>query len=293
MPTPRFASSRGTLSLRGTMSLAVALLAAVAVPLVAWPTHGQARDAAEGPLVLAGCGSNVPITRLLTQGFGQVDPGTRFDVRTVGSTNGIWLAAAGAVPVGLISRPLTDAERALGLDATPYARTALVIAAHPSVREDNITTADLVATYQGARARWRTGQPIVLLSREVGDSTVGLLSGQVPGFRNAYLASQQAGRAVVTYSEQAMAGALASRPNALGFTDLGTLTIERLQVNAMRVNGVPPTVEALESGKYPFVKTLSFVYRGDKASPALKSFFDFVRSSAGGRLLRANGYLPA
>lgn len=172
-------------------------------------------------------------------------------------------------------------------------RTALVIAAHPSVRDDNITTEELVATYQGAPARWQNGQQIVLLSREPGDSAIGLLSRQVPGFRTAYLDSQQARRGPVTYSEQAMVRALASRPNTLGFTDLGTLTIDRLPVNVLRVNGVRPTLEALESGTYPFVKTLSFAYRRDEVSPELKSFLDFVRSAAGERLLRANGYLPA
>jgi phosphate transport system substrate-binding protein len=177
--------------------------------------------------------------------------------------------------------------------AVPYARTALVIAAHPSVRDDNITTEELVATYQGTRARWRNGQQIVLLSREPGDSAVGLLSSQVPGFRTAYADSQRAGRAVLTYSEQAMVRALANRPYALGFTDLGTLIVERLPVNVLRVNGVQPTLEALESGRYPFVKTLAFAYQPAKVSPELKSFLDFVRSATGEQLLRANGYLPA
>jgi phosphate transport system substrate-binding protein len=289
MPTPRFVSSRPKRSL----ALALPVILAVLVILsFAWPTAAASQGEGQ-PLVFAGCGSNGPITRLLTQAFSEARPGTRFDVRPVGSTNGIWLAAAGAVPVGLISRPLTDAERTLGLVAMPYARTALVIAAHPSVRDDNITTEELVATYKGARARWRNGQQIVLLSREPGDSAVSMLARQVPGFQTAYLDSQRAGRAVLAYSEQAMVRALASRPNALGFTDLGTLTIERLSMNALRVNGVQPTLDTLENGRYPFVKTLAFVYRPDKVPPALKSFMDFVRSAPGERLLRANGYLPA
>jgi phosphate transport system substrate-binding protein len=289
MPTPRFVSSTRKFSL--ALALPVILAVLLVLPL-AWPTAAAGQGEGQ-PLVFAGCGSNGPITRLLTQAFSQAQPATRFEVRPVGSTNGIWLAAAGAVPVGLISRPLTEAERALGLVAMPYARTALVIAAHPSVRDDNITTEELVATYQGARAHWRNGQQIVLLSREPGDSSVSLLTRQVPGFQTAYLDSQRAGRAVLTYSEQAMVRALASRPKALGFTDLGTLTIGRLPMNVLRVNGVQPTLEALESGKYPFVKTLAFVYRPDQLSPALKSFMDFVRSATGERLLRANGYLPA
>lgn len=289
MPTPRFVSSTPKRSL--ALALPVVLAVLLVLPL-AWPTAAAGQGEGQ-PLVFAGCGSNAPITRLLTRAFSEARPGTRFDVRPVGSTNGIWLAAAGVVPVGLISRPLTDAERTLGLVAMPYARTALVIAAHPGVRDDDITTEELVATYKGARARWRNGQQIVLLSREPGDSTVSLLTRQVPGFQTAYLDSQRAGRAVLTYSEQAMVRALASRPNALGFTDLGTLTIERLPMNVLRVNGVQPTLEALESGKYPFVKTLAFVYRPDKVSPALESFMEFVRSAAGERLLRANGYLPS
>jgi phosphate transport system substrate-binding protein len=282
---PGFASSRGWLA------LSVATVVAIA-PAMTWSRGAAAGDSQDRPLVLAGCGSNAPITLLLVELFTREHPGTRFDVRVVGSTNGIWLAAAGVISLGLVSRPLTDAERALGLETRPYARTPLVIAAHPAVGDVDITTDELVATYAGERVRWRSGGRIRLFSREVGDSTVVLLSRQLPGFRAAYLASRRSGRAMVTYSEEAMVEALSRHPYSLGFTDLGTLTIERPFLTVLRVNGTLPTLEAVEDGRYPLVKTLSFSYRRAGMPATIEKFLDFVGSLAGERVLRTHGYLP-
>lgn len=89
-----------------------------------------------------------------------------------------------------------------------------------------------------------------------------------------------------------MLQALASRPHALGFSDLGTLTTEGLPVHALKLNGIPPTIETLASGQYPLMKTLAFVYRPDKVPAEVSAFLDFVRSPDAERILRANGYLP-
>lgn len=283
----RWSPSRRLVVLGCTTLLAVSLAASRS------PNHAWAVEDSAGPLVFAGCGSNGPITRLLVQAFAAAHPEVRIDVRAVGSTNGIWLAAADAIPVGLMSRPLSESERGLGLTVMPYARTALVIAAHPAVADDNITVDELVGVYRGTRPRWRSGQRIVLLTREPGDSSIQLLSREIPGFRTAYLEGQRKGRAKLAYTEQQMIEALASRPHALGFSDLGTLTTEALPVHALKLNGIPATIETLASGQYPLVKTLAFVYRPDKVPAKVGEFLDFVRSAGGERILRAHGYLPA
>ena len=71
-------------------------LAASAVPVRSWAAEPLA-----SPLVFAGCGSTLPITRLLVAAFSQARPDTKIDVKAVGSTNGIWLVAGGAIPLGL------------------------------------------------------------------------------------------------------------------------------------------------------------------------------------------------
>jgi phosphate transport system substrate-binding protein len=113
------------------------------------------------------------------------------------------------------------------------------------------------------------------------------------GFGEAYTSVEWARRGTIVYSEGEMHRLLTVRPFALGLSDLGTLTVERLPIKAMKVNGVAPTLEDVASGRYPLVKILSFVFREDKLAQPAKAFVDFARSPEGGRILRANGYLPA
>ena len=102
-------------------------------------------------LVFAGSGVNLQIVRLLAEAFKQSHPDEfqKIDVpTTIGSTGAIQAVADGAITVGLISRPLKDQEKKLGLTVVPYAQTATAIATHPSVAEDGITSSELIHSVQ-------------------------------------------------------------------------------------------------------------------------------------------------
>jgi len=88
-----------------------------------------------------------------------------------------------------------------------------------------------------------------------------------------------------------MLAALVKTRDAIGFADLGAITAERLPIKALKVNGVPPTPETVLNGRYPLVKTLAFVFRNDRLPAAARGFMDFVRSSDGEKIVKANGYL--
>jgi phosphate transport system substrate-binding protein len=272
--------------------VALALVLTVALAIAAPPAGVSAGEIPSGSLVLAGCGSNAPILRLLAEGFRRQHPDVVIHVETIGSTNGIWTAAAGVFPVGLVSRPLRGSETELGLSVVPYARTALVLAAHPTVADDELSARDLLEIYRGALSSWRSGRAIVLFTREKGDASIQVLGGALPGFRQAYAEAQRTARQTVVYGEQQMHRALMSTPFALGLSDLGTLTIERLPLKALKIDGVSPTIENLASGRYPFVKTLAFVFREEKLPAEAKRFLAFVKSPEGRRIMTAKGYMP-
>jgi phosphate transport system substrate-binding protein len=271
---------------------ALASILTVTLAIFALPASRSAGEIPLGPVVFAGCGSNAPILRLLVEAFRRHQPDVAINVETIGSTNGIWMAAAGAVSVGLVSRPLRGSEMDLGVSLVAYARTALVLAAHPTVADDDLSARDLLEIYRGARPNWRSGREIVLLTREQGDSSIEVLSGALPGFRQAYTERQRTARPATLYSEQQMLRALVSTPSALGLSDLGTLAIERLPLKALKIDGVSPTIEGLASGRYPYVKTLAFVFREEKLPAEAERFVAFVKSAEGRRIMMANGYLP-
>jgi phosphate transport system substrate-binding protein len=243
-------------------------------------------------LVFAGCDSTIPLTRLLARVFMQTHPDVRIQLRTVGSTNGVALAAAGAIQIGLVSRPLRDAEGGLGLTFLPYARTAVIIGADPDTPDTTLTAADLLSFYRGTKLTWNSGREITFLTREEGDSSVASLKQAMPGFAEAYAAGSNTSHWTVLYSEPTMHEALLTLRFALGLSDLGTTTLERLPIRVLAIDGIAPTPENIANGRYPFVKTLGFVWREDTLPVSARAFVEFVQSEDGAGLLRAHGYLP-
>ena len=257
-------------------------------PLLAGKTKASKK------LVMAGSGTNLPITRVLAEAFHKSHPDIVIDVPTsIGSTGGIRAAADGAVALGLVSRSLKEKEKGLGLTIVDYAKVPLVIGVHQGVPDTDLTFADLVAIYKGEKNKWKNGREIVVLTREPGDSSIDVLVKVVPGFGEAYDQSQQAKRWKTLLKDDNMNKTLEETPNAIGLSDTGAIKTERLQIKALKVNGVAPSPAAVAKGSYPLFKTLSYAFRQEKLTPEAKQFLDFVKSKQGAAILKANGYVPA
>jgi phosphate transport system substrate-binding protein len=285
MRTPRVALKFLRPAVRGVLALTVA---AVSASGASWAAGAPPQ------IVLAGSGGNLPITRLLSGAFMRLNPEYKIEVvaGTIGSTGAIRAAADGAIALGLVSRQLREAERNLGVTVLPYARTALVIGAHPSVADSNLTFEDLVNIYKGKKTQWKDNREIVVLTREPGDSTIEVVERAVPGFKEAYQESQRAKRWTVLFTDQQMNETLAKTPYALGFSDMGAITAEHLTIKVLNVNGVFPLPQHVLAGRYPLVKTLGFAFRPEKLHPGAKAFMEFVKSKEGARVMRLHGYLP-
>jgi phosphate transport system substrate-binding protein len=250
-------------------------------------------EAPQDALVFAGSGSNLPIIRRLAEAFRQSRPDITISVpASLGSTGGIRAAAEGAIALGLISRPLKEHEKGLGLTLLPFARTAVVLGAHPAVVDDALTSGDLVRIYEGTKRRWRDGREIVVLTREPGDSSIEVLEQKIPGFTRAYVESQRAKRWVTLFTDQEMYRTLVSARSGIGLLDMGAIVTERLPVKPLQLDGVAPTLENVRSGAYPLTKTQTFAFKTDGLPPGARAFIDFVRSAEGKRILTRSGYVP-
>ncbi|KAF0219877.1 MAG: phosphate transport system substrate-binding [Geobacteraceae bacterium] len=269
-------------------------LIAGAMLLVQMTAPGMAGQVpAATPLVFAGSGTNLPIVRILAEEFQKRHPEIHIEVpASIGSTSGIRAAADGAIALGLISRPLKENEKGLGLEVATYARTPLIIGVHQTVAEDNISYAEILDIYRGKKNRWKDGRDIVVLTRESGDSTIEVMEKGVPGFKEVYDESQKAKRWTPLLKDLEMNQTLAKTPHAIGFSDLGALTVERHKIKPLKVNGVAPTLKNLQNGIYPLAKPLMFVFHREKLPATAKEFLAFVHSKEGAKIMKANGYLP-
>lgn len=230
-----------------------------------------------GAVEVAGSGSNVPLTRALAA---QWSAGRVVVHESVGSTGALRALRDGVIDVGLISRALTAEDLRGGLRATPYARTPVVLAAHPSVTARTISRAALLDVLSGARTRWDDGAPLLFVMRERGDSSHRALAAALPGFARAEEDAQRARRFRVMYSDDELRDAVAETPGALGVTDVGGARLGGQRVVPIAIDGVASHA----------VKELTFVTRAD-APEAARAFVAFASSPQGRALIVASGYV--
>jgi len=249
---------------------------------------------APSPLIAAGSGVNLGITRLLAEAFQKANPLITIEVPgSIGSKGAIAAVSDGAIALGLISRPLSEQEKSLPMVARPYAKVPIVVGVHPAVAENEITSQDLVDIYKGRKTRWQDKHEIIVQTREPFDSGIQVVEKKIPGFKEAYGESRQAKRWAVYFTDQEANRAIATTPYAIGFTDLGMIATERLAIKVLRLNGIVPGPESLLDGRYPLSRDLSFLYREEHLSEGAKAFLDFVSSTEGAAILISNGYIPA
>jgi phosphate transport system substrate-binding protein len=131
---------------------------------------------------------------------------------------------------------------------------------------------------------------VVVLQREEGDSSHRIFDAALPGFAEINEAAYDAGRWRVLHHDGGMRDALINTPGAVGLFGQGAIP-PRASFRALTIDGVAPTVENVESGRYPFHKTLSFVTRGEPTG-LTAALLEFVASSEGRALIREAGYVP-
>ena len=141
----------------------------------------EAGSAAAQPLRIAGSGANVGAIELLAAEFAKSHPGARFaPIQAVGTGSSIRAAAGRALDLALTSRPLSDAERALGLVQIEYARTPFVMVVSRKMALDAISSAQLAELYAGKLTRWPEGARVRPVLRPADDGDIAILKSLSP-----------------------------------------------------------------------------------------------------------------
>lgn len=248
----------------------------------------------EGVLRLAGTGAMIRLGHRLAEAWAATERGgeARLVVEaSVGSGGGVRAARDGAVDLGMISRPLTQSERGWGLVETPVARAAVVIAAHPSLPLDGLSTEELTRLHAGEPLSAPDGTRVTLLLRDREESANTALERLVPGLKEHRERAYRTRRFRVLYHDEAMREALASTPGAVGVVDLGAATATRSRLRLLALDGAKASREAIRRGDWKAVRTLAFVHRADRAG-RVAGFLAFVASPEGRALIEDNGDVP-
>ena len=262
---------------------AIVMVAAVAV-LAALATPARADS-----VWIGGSGTATALMRLLAVAYQRQYPQDNIIVNSpLGSSGGIKALNAGAIDVALTGRPLRERERSGGLAAIEFARTPLVIAVPNTNPAVDINFTQLAALYAGTSPAWPDGNRVRVVLRIRDDSDSRTLASFSPAVALALDAALARPGMYIAINDEEAAAAIVRLPGAIGTAGLAQIVAGRLPLKALALAGLPPSVEAIRSGQYPYYKRM-FLVASKAVTPATERFIRFVQSPEGARILTANG----
>lgn len=232
----------------------------------------------------------------------------KINVGQGGSTDGIKKVGDGAIAIAMSSRDLKDAEKILGLVATPIGKDGITLVVNKSNAVNELNSEQIIQAFTGTAATWSAiggdSAPIVLVSpHEAHGTTEGFahffkFQFKGDGAAKTMLFAPKEGAygsatAIRTATHQETAAKIATNRNALGFMPIGTVEAmvnKGTALKALTLNGVIPNTAAVEDGTWPITRPLLLITKGEP-SPDAKAFIDFMRSPAGQAIMIKNGFV--
>jgi phosphate transport system substrate-binding protein len=232
--------------------------------------------------------------RHLALRFEKENPGHKIHVLpSIGSSGAISALADRKVEIACISRPLKPEEADLGLKVRPLARTPFVFAVQKSNPAAGFSLDEIVRHYDGRVTTWSTGHPVRIVLRPKSDNAHAQLAGISKSLEAALVKVHSTPGIFIAMTDQDAVVQLEKTPGSLGAISLGMLLCEPREVKAVSLDGVPPTLENLRQGRYPYFTEISLVTVAEKAPGEVIRFLEFLHSRQGREILLRFGFLPA
>ncbi len=260
--------------------------------IVAWPalaflavaSSQSAVGASDLPVVGTGDGSE--LLRVLGAAYTADNPETVVVVPpSIHSSGGIAAVGSNKEVLGRIARPLSESERAAGLISVPVFRLPAAIYVHHSAGVTDLSAKQLADIYAGTVSNWRdvggNDLRIKVVRREEVDSTLNVLRGTMPGWKDLALTEKSK---TATTTQDAV-DTVRTVEGAIGFGPYSKELDSNLVV--LKIDGKHPTDSA-----YPSAVTLLLIYKDATVTPEATRFIRFFKTTKARTLLASMGGVP-
>ena len=212
-------------------------------------------------------------------------------IPSLGSSGGIAAAADGILDLCISGRPLKPAEIASGLKSAGELRTPFtIVTSHP--KPNGLKSAEIAQLYQSDKPTWADGKPIRIILRPSNESDTWLLGQTFPGMEAAIKKVRTRADISLAATDQDNTKMAEATPESLVAATFTQVKMEKRNLRFVAIDGVEPTLENFENGKYPFGKVLYLVVAA-KGTPAGANFIAFLRTPKGVAALREAGLVAA
>jgi len=245
-------------------------------------------------LTIPGSGNPEFVLEQLAKAFNSQQSAHRVTVpKSTGTAGALRDVEAGVASIGRVGRPLKDDEKARGLSYLALGRDPVVFAAGAGVTAQGITAAQVVDVYSGKTTDWRElgakPGPIRAIGREVTDASRQAVARHVAAFGSVVYGEN----VKLVHLDPQLIELLDRYPTSLCFINQSALSAAKTKPVRLAFDGIEPTAENLEKGRYPMWLDFGLVYKAGQLTPGGKAFLAFAQSPAVTQLLRQHGVLPA
>ncbi|RJS74252.1 phosphate ABC transporter substrate-binding protein [Methanophagales archaeon] len=272
------------------VAIVVSAIATIGVAVVSMPApaHGAPAELS-GQLTIAGSTTVLPINQECARLLMKKNPGLRISVSGGGSGHGVKSVGAGEIDIGAASRDVkpTEMERYPDLKPVAIGKDSVAIVVHPSNGVSELTMEQASKIFAGEVTNWKelggADEAIRVITRDEGSGTREVFEKFVmkPSER------EITGKASVKPSNGEVRATVSGDKNSIGYLSLGYLDPS---VKAVKIDGVEATVENVLVNKYPIVRTLYLITKGEPSNLE-KAFIDFVLSEEGQKVVEDMGYI--
>lgn len=248
-------------------------------------------DKLSGKITIAGSTALEPLVAAASSQFMKEHPNVQIQVSGGGSGTGLSEVSRGNVDIGM-SDYFAESKKGIPADKLADHQVAVVgmtAAVNPEAGVKNLSQQQLIKVFTGKVTNWKqvggNDVKITLVNRPAGSGTRATfdqfaLNGETP----AQGITQEANNTVKKTIEQTQGA-------------IGYLAFSYFRGNGnivkLSINGVKPTAENIQSGKFP-VWAYEHMYTKGKPDKLEKAFLDYMMSSAvQNKLVPAQGYISS
>ncbi|MGJ7911162.1 phosphate ABC transporter substrate-binding protein [Neobacillus sp. LXY-1] len=252
-------------------------------------TKTEEKKELSGTLVISGSSAMQPLVAAAAEEFMTENPKVDIQVNAGGSGTGLSQVAEGSVQIGN-SDVFAEEKEGIPADQLVDHKVAVVgmtAAVNPKVGIKDIKKEDLIKVFTGKITNWKElggkDQKIVLVNRP--DS-----SGTRAVFNKFALDGATPAEGITEDSSNTVKKIINETDGAIGYLAFSYFTDNT--VTPLAIDGVEPTAENVQTGKFP-VWAYEHSYTKGEPTDLAKEFLDFMMSDdIQNNLLKEQGYLP-
>ena len=230
----------------------------------------------------------------MREAFQQQRADALFEISAEGSSTGIAGVIDGRAHLAMVSRDLSESERAraaqagVELEAVVVAYDAIAVVVNAANPVMELSRDEVEKIFTGDYRDWIALEaPPGPISPYIRNSA----SGTHAAFRHLAMRERDYGSHVrLLAGNERIAAEVASSPGSIGYLGLAYIRTPGLKI--VSIDGLSPTREAVASGRYPYIRPLYFVFDAADRQPALQAFLDWTLGREGQREVTGAGFIP-